>query len=62
VNSTAIGMLVSVQLTCAAAEGRLRFCSVGRRVARSIQATGGCIWESMAIFPDREAALGSWES
>lgn len=62
VNSTAIGMLVAVQLTCAAAEVQLRFCKVGRRVARSIQATGGCIWESMTIFPDREEALQSFTS
>lgn len=62
VNSTAIGMLVAVQLTCAAAEAKLRFCCVGRRVARSIQATGGCIWESMTIYPDRAEALQSFDA
>jgi len=62
VNSTAIGMLVAVQLTCASAEVQLRFCGVGRRVARSIQATGGCIWESMSIQPSREEALQSFTS
>ena len=57
VNSTAIGMLVSIQVACATVEAELKFCRMQRRVQRSLQATGACILESMSLYDTRAVAL-----
>jgi anti-sigma B factor antagonist len=57
VNSTGIGVLVACLATVRAAGGALKFCGVGHRVRRSLETTGGGIWESLDVHPDRESAI-----
>ena len=60
VNSTGIGVLVACLATVRGAKGSLKFCRVGHRVRRSLETTGGGIWETLDVYPDREAALRSF--
>jgi anti-sigma B factor antagonist len=60
VNSTGIGVLVACLATIRGAGGTLKFCRVGHRVRRSLETTGGGIWESLDVHPDRETALRSF--
>jgi len=57
VNSTGIGVMVACLATVRGANGTLKFCSLGHRVRRSLETTGGGIWESLDVHPDRETAL-----
>ena len=60
VNSTGIGVLVACLATARAVGGSLKFCSVGPRIRRSLETTGGGIWESLDAHPDRDAAIRSF--
>ena len=62
VNSTGIGVLVACLATVRAASGILKFCNVGPRIRRSLETTGGGIWESLDAHPDRDAAVRSFEA
>ena len=62
VNSTGIGVLVACLATVRGAGGRLMFSGVGHRIRRSLETTGGGIWESLDVGPDRETALQSFKS
>ncbi|HET9233376.1 MAG TPA: STAS domain-containing protein [Candidatus Eisenbacteria bacterium] len=60
VNSTGIGVLVACLATARGAGGSLKFCNVGHRIRRSLETTGGGIWESLDVHADRDAALRSF--
>jgi anti-sigma B factor antagonist len=62
VNSTGIGVLVACLATVRGASGRLMFCGVGHRIRRSLETTGGGIWESLDVAQDRETALRTFSA
>jgi len=62
VHSTGIGVLIPCLATVNGAGGHLKFSGVGHRIRRSLETTGGGIWESLDVLPDRDAALQSFNA